>query len=109
MDNLGSHNSAAVRRAVRQPAPTCRYSNTSCAVQRNEPPKRPGGASEPCSTASHLPNAQTTSKTPDTLPNKVIALAATLALLFEARQPVVLWGAPGTAKSALDGAAAPHP
>ena len=28
-------------------------------------------------------------------------LAATLALLVEARQPVVLWGAPGSAKSAI--------
>ena len=28
-------------------------------------------------------------------------LAATLALLVEARQPVILWGAPGSAKSAV--------
>ena len=65
--------------------------------------RRPGTWSSPAPHPRHsgvlpMPDPDTISADYTLRPSE---LAATLALLIEARQPVILWGAPGSAKSAV--------
>ena len=60
MDNLGSHKSAAIRQMIKAAG----------ARLRNVPSRTLGATSATSSKPSRLPNAGTTSKTPDTLPSK---------------------------------------
>jgi hypothetical protein len=91
MDNLGSHKSQAVRRAIRKtgaklfflPAyspisiPSSRSSPSSrpCSAKPpSEPSRQPGSASGNSSTTSPQPSAPTTSSTQDTLQSDPITL-----------------------------------
>jgi DDE superfamily endonuclease len=91
MDNLGSHKSQAVRRAIRRtgaklfflPPPTAPISIPSsrsspsskpCSARLpSEPSRQPGSGSANSSTTSLQPSAPTTSLTLDTLQNETIA------------------------------------